>query len=55
MKWNDKITVSWSNLGRRKVRTVLTSTGVIVGIMTVVTMVSLVNGVQQQVNRQFEK
>ncbi len=55
MTWNDKISLSWSNLGRRKVRTALTSVGVIVGIMTVVTMVSLVNGVQQQVKTQFEK
>ncbi len=47
--------MAWSNLGRRKVRTFLTSVGVIVGILTVVTMVSLVNGVQIQVKQQFEK
>ena len=47
--------MAWSNLGRRKVRTFLTSVGVIVGILTVVTMVSLVNGVQLQVKSQFEK
>ena len=47
--------MAWSNLGRRKVRTFLTSVGVIVGILTVVTMVSLVNGVQIQVKNQFEK
>ncbi|RYG66656.1 hypothetical protein EON80_15005, partial [bacterium] len=55
MTLRDKISISWSNLGRRKVRTALTSVGVIVGILTVVTMVSLVNGVQHQVNLQFEK
>jgi putative ABC transport system permease protein len=55
MKLSDKTALAWSNLGRRKVRTALTSIGVIVGIMTVVTMVSLVNGVQQQVRQQFEK
>ncbi len=55
MTLSDKISLSWSNLGRRKVRTALTSVGVIVGIMTVVTMVSLVNGVQLQVKTQFEK
>lgn len=55
MTLNDKISLSWSNLGRRKVRTSLTSIGVVVGIMTVVTMVSLVNGVQLQVKTQFEK
>lgn len=42
-----------SNLGRRKVRTVLTSTGVIVGILTIVTMVSLGVGVQREITRQF--
>ena len=47
--------LAWSNLGRRKVRTFLTSVGVIVGILTVVTMVSLVNGVQIQVRNQFAK
>jgi putative ABC transport system permease protein len=55
MTLRDKASISWSNLGRRKVRTALTSVGVIVGILTVVTMVSLVNGVQHQVNLQFEK
>lgn len=55
MTFRDKITLAWSNLGRRKVRTALTSVGVVVGITTLVTMVSLVNGVQQQVKQQFEK
>ncbi len=41
------------NLGRRKVRTALTSTGVIVGILTIVTMVSLGVGVQREITRQF--
>lgn len=55
MNFSDKAATAWSNLGRRKVRTALTSIGVVVGIMTVVTMVSLVNGVQLQVKKQFEK
>ncbi len=55
MRLSDKASLAFSNLGRRKVRTALTSIGVIVGIMTVVTMVSLVNGVQRQVREQFEK
>ena len=55
MTFRDKTAMAWSNLGRRKVRTFLTSVGVIVGILTVVTMVSLVNGVQIQVKNQFEK
>jgi len=55
MTLRDKTSTAWSNLGRRKVRTFLTSIGVVVGIMTIVTMVSLVNGVRQQVKQQFEK
>ena len=55
MTIRDKTAMAWSNLGRRKVRTFLTSVGVIVGILTVVTLVSLVNGVQIQVKQQFEK
>src|SRR5205823_3212357 len=38
-----------SNLGRRKVRTVLTAIGVWVGILTIVTMISLGIGLQTQV------
>lgn len=55
MKLGDKFATAWENLGRRKVRTALTSTGVVVGIVTVVTMISLVKGVQLQVASQFEK
>jgi putative ABC transport system permease protein len=49
----DMLRSALENLGRRKVRTVLTSTGVIVGILTIVTMVSLGVGVQQEVRAQF--
>lgn len=55
MKLRDKAGLAWSNLGRRKARTLLTATGVVVGITTVVTMVSLIHGVQNQVREQFEK
>ncbi len=55
MNFSDKAATAWLNLGRRKVRTALTSVGVVVGITTVVTMISLVNGVQLQVKKQFEK
>jgi ABC-type lipoprotein release transport system permease subunit len=55
MRFQDKTSLAWSNLGRRKVRTILTSVGVVVGITTLVTMISLVNGVQSQVKQQFEK
>jgi ABC-type lipoprotein release transport system permease subunit len=44
---------SFENLGRRKVRTALTSIGVVVGILTIVTMVSLGIGVRAEINKQF--
>ncbi|HST05642.1 MAG TPA: ABC transporter permease [Chloroflexia bacterium] len=49
MRLSDTFLTATQNLGRRKVRTVLTSIGVFVGILTVVTMVSLGVGIQQQV------
>jgi putative ABC transport system permease protein len=49
----DLFNTAWSNLGRRKIRTILTSAGVVVGILTIVTMVSLGVGVQQEIQRQF--
>lgn len=49
----DILRTALENLGRRKVRTVLTSTGVIVGIVTIVTMVSLGVGVQSEIRAQF--
>jgi putative ABC transport system permease protein len=53
MRFTDMLGTALENLGRRKVRTVLTSTGVIVGILTIVTMVSLGVGVQNEVRAQF--
>lgn len=53
MRFTDMLGTALENLGRRKVRTVLTSTGVIVGILTIVTMVSLGVGVQTEVRAQF--
>src|SRR5436190_6961639 len=49
MRLTDIIRTATQNLGRRKVRTVLTSIGVFVGILTIVTMVSLGIGVQKQI------
>ncbi|MBA3946271.1 MAG: ABC transporter permease [Herpetosiphonaceae bacterium] len=54
MKWGDLISSAASNLTRRKVRTLLTSVGVVVGILTIVTMVSLGIGVRVEINKQFE-
>lgn len=53
MNLGDMLRTALENLGRRKVRTALTSTGVIVGILTIVTMVSLGVGVQQAIRDQF--
>src|SRR4051812_25539965 len=49
MKLSDILRTAFQNLGRRKVRTVLTSIGVFVGILTIVTMVSLGVGIQKQI------
>src|SRR6476646_11493195 len=49
MRFTDVLSTGLSNLGRRKVRTVLTSIVVWVGILTVVTMVSLGIGMQTQI------
>ncbi|WP_025745862.1 ABC transporter permease [Kallotenue papyrolyticum] len=54
MKLGDMAAMAVSNLGRRKVRTTLTSFGVVVGILTIVTMVSLGIGVRREINRQFD-
>lgn len=43
-----------TNLGRRKLRTFLTSLGIFVGIVTIVTMVALADGVQEELTRQLE-
>ncbi len=53
MTFGDMAGAALSNLGRRKVRTVLTTIGVIVGILTIVTMVSLGIGVRVELNEQF--
>ena len=41
MKWKDMIGMSLSNLFKRKVRTLLTVAGVIIGTCAIVVMVSL--------------
>ena len=49
MRLEDTVLTATQNLGRRKVRTLLTSIGVFVGILTIVTMVSLGIGIQKQI------
>ncbi|HEY1012028.1 MAG TPA: ABC transporter permease [Herpetosiphonaceae bacterium] len=54
MTFGDILRTALSNLGRRKVRTSLTSLGVTVGILTIVTMLSLGIGVQREIQKQFD-
>ena len=51
MKTSDLLRTSYGNLGRRKVRTFLTTFGIFVGIVTIVSMVSIAAGVQREIER----
>jgi len=50
----DLMRTAASNLRRRPVRNILTAAGVLIGIVTLVAMVSFGVGVQHEVNRNFE-
>jgi ABC-type lipoprotein release transport system permease subunit len=54
MSFRDAFRTALSNLGRHKIRTALTTVGVVVGILTIVTMVSLGNGVQNEMRQAFD-
>jgi putative ABC transport system permease protein len=54
MTRGDLLRTSFGNLGRHPVRTVLSAVGVTVGILTIVTMVSLGVGVHKEILQQFE-
>jgi putative ABC transport system permease protein len=54
MTSRDLLRTSLGNLGRHPVRTVLSAVGVTVGILTIVTMVSLGVGVQKEIVDQFK-
>ena len=47
MKFFDLLRMSISNLWKRKLRTVLTVLGVVIGITSIVVMVALGNGLKQ--------
>ena len=47
MKYFDLLRMSISNLWKRKLRTVLTVLGVVIGITSIVVMVALGNGLKQ--------
>lgn len=53
MKLRDVTKTALSNLSRHKARTALTTVGVVVGILTIVTMVSLGVGVQKEMQDAF--
>jgi ABC-type antimicrobial peptide transport system permease subunit len=53
MRFRDILTSALNNLTRHKVRTALTTVGVVVGILTIVTMVSLGIGVQREMGDAF--
>ncbi len=53
MTLQDQIRTAVSNVGRRKLRSALASLGVVVGALTIVIMVSLAEGIRQQINHQF--
>ena len=53
MTLKDLAKTSFSNLGRHGVRTTLSAVGVTVGIVTIVTMLSLGVGVQREITRVF--
>jgi putative ABC transport system permease protein len=54
VKFRDVVKTALDNLTRHKVRTALTTIGVIVGILTIVTMVSLGIGVQREMHQTFD-
>ncbi len=54
MKFIDYIELSFSNLWKRKLRTFLTTFGVVIGIGALVAMISFGKGMQKNVSDQFE-
>jgi len=54
LSFRDLARTAWDNLRRRPVRNILTASGVLIGIVTLVAMVSFGVGVQNEVNRNFE-
>ena len=54
MKFLDLLRMSSSNLWKRKVRTILTVLGVVLGVASIVVMVSLVLGLSRSLMAQYE-
>jgi putative ABC transport system permease protein len=55
MKVSDYIHHSWANLWKKKLRTFLTTSGVVIGIGALVCMFAFGQGVQQNIRDQFEQ
>lgn len=55
MNWMDLLRMSSSNLKRRKLRTVLTVLGVVIGTASIVVMISLGLGMQQAIYQEIEQ
>ena len=55
MSWMDLLTMSVSNLRRRKLRTFLTVLGVVIGTASIVVMISLGLGMQQSIYQEIEQ
>lgn len=54
LSFRDLVRTAFDNLRRRPVRNILTAAGVLIGIVTLVAMVSFGVGVQEEVNRNFQ-
>ena len=54
ISFKDLLRTAFGNLRRRPVRNILTSAGVVIGIVTLVAMVSMGVGVQAEINRNFQ-
>ncbi|MEM7334337.1 MAG: ATP-binding cassette domain-containing protein [Chloroflexota bacterium] len=54
LSFRDIAQTAYRNLGRRPIRNILTAGGVIIGIVTLVAMVSFGVGVQREIQRNFE-
>ena len=54
MSFYDLMSMSLGNLWRRKLRTILTVLGVLIGTTSIVAMLSLAFGMKQQMMEQYE-
>jgi putative ABC transport system permease protein len=54
MRFSDYLALAWTNLWRRKGRTILTMTGVVIGTFAIVLMIALGLGLQDNMTSQLE-